>query len=250
MTATVKAPRITAFRLELLTDPNLPLGGPGRSFKGTNALTEFRVEAPAAVAAGAGAAKPAPVKFAAASADFGDAADTPLEPNFDDKSGKSASPARSRSPSTTRRERLGHRCRTGAATHRARPSSRWRPDRPRRGNAAGLPAKQNHGGWNRDDLMNNNLGRFRLSYTAAPNPVAIRCRRPSEISPPGREAPATQSHAVFSLWRTTVAGFKDANDKIAALATQHPEPATSQMVLEAPPVPRAATRACSSAATG
>ena len=36
---------ITAFRLELLTDPNLPMGGPGRSIKGTGALTEFRVEA-------------------------------------------------------------------------------------------------------------------------------------------------------------------------------------------------------------
>ena len=31
--------------LELLNDPNLPLGGPGRSIKGTGALTEFEVEA-------------------------------------------------------------------------------------------------------------------------------------------------------------------------------------------------------------
>ena len=37
--------KITAFRLELLNDPNLPLGGPGRSIKGTGALTEFEVEA-------------------------------------------------------------------------------------------------------------------------------------------------------------------------------------------------------------
>ena len=36
---------ITAFRLELLTDPNLPCGGPGRSLRGTCALTEFLVEA-------------------------------------------------------------------------------------------------------------------------------------------------------------------------------------------------------------
>ena len=36
---------ITAFRLELLNDPNLPLGGPGRSIRGTGALTEFEVEA-------------------------------------------------------------------------------------------------------------------------------------------------------------------------------------------------------------
>ena len=41
-----------AFRLELLTDPNLPLGGPGRSIKGTGALTEFEVEAAPADDAG------------------------------------------------------------------------------------------------------------------------------------------------------------------------------------------------------
>ena len=39
-----------AFRLELLTDPNLPLGGPGRSIKGTGALTEFKVDAAPAAA--------------------------------------------------------------------------------------------------------------------------------------------------------------------------------------------------------
>ena len=36
---------MTAFRLELLNDSNLPLRGPGRSVKGTAALTEFEVEA-------------------------------------------------------------------------------------------------------------------------------------------------------------------------------------------------------------
>ncbi len=35
---------VTAFRLELLNDPNLPRGGPGRSIQGTAALTEFSVE--------------------------------------------------------------------------------------------------------------------------------------------------------------------------------------------------------------
>ena len=48
---TVKTPvaPITAFRIELLTDPNLPLDGPGRSIQGTTApLTEFQVTAAAA----------------------------------------------------------------------------------------------------------------------------------------------------------------------------------------------------------
>ncbi len=36
---------IRAVRLELLNDPNLPLSGPGRSIKGTGALTEIKIEA-------------------------------------------------------------------------------------------------------------------------------------------------------------------------------------------------------------
>src|SRR5262249_11528517 len=36
---------ITAVRLELLNDPNLPRGGPGRSIFGLFGLTEFRVSA-------------------------------------------------------------------------------------------------------------------------------------------------------------------------------------------------------------
>ncbi len=51
---------ITAFRLELLNDTNLPRNGPGRSIKGTGALTEFVVHAAPADAPG----KKARVKFA------------------------------------------------------------------------------------------------------------------------------------------------------------------------------------------
>ena len=36
---------ITAIRLEMLNDRDLPLGGPGRSIKGTAALSELRIEA-------------------------------------------------------------------------------------------------------------------------------------------------------------------------------------------------------------
>src|SRR5262249_10224740 len=38
MTVKTEVKNITAFRLEQLNDPNLPLGGPGRSLKGTGAL--------------------------------------------------------------------------------------------------------------------------------------------------------------------------------------------------------------------
>jgi hypothetical protein len=232
MTATVKAPKITAFRLELLTDPNLPLGGPGRSFKGTGALTEFAVEASAV----GGTAKPARLKLAKASADFGDAPDSPLEPNFDDKSGKKrvtgpvafaiddkdetawgidAGPGRRNSP------------RKAVFTLAA-------PIVHVKGTRLVFLLKQNHGGWNSDDLMNNNLGRFRLSYTAAASPVADplpKAVRDILAIPRDKRSPA-QVNAVFSHWRTTVPAFTEANAKIEALARQHPEPATSQMILE------------------
>src|SRR5262249_30224059 len=70
---------IRAFRLELLNDPNLPAGGPGRSFMGTCALTEFKGEV-------AGAKEPGQkttVKIEKASADYANPA-RPLEPTTDD----------------------------------------------------------------------------------------------------------------------------------------------------------------------
>ena len=76
---------ITAFRLELLTDPNLPCGGPGRSFKGTCALTEFKVEAIDAK----NPTNKVVVKFEKATADI-EPPEAPLEPNFGDKSDKNA----------------------------------------------------------------------------------------------------------------------------------------------------------------
>ena len=65
---------ISAFRLELLTDPNLPCSGPGRSFKGTCALTEFKVEAHDA----SFPTNKVTVKFSKATADF-EQPETPLE---------------------------------------------------------------------------------------------------------------------------------------------------------------------------
>ena len=45
MRGTTGLKSVTGFRLELLNDPNLPCNGPGRSFMGTCALSEFNVDA-------------------------------------------------------------------------------------------------------------------------------------------------------------------------------------------------------------
>src|SRR5436309_15817903 len=80
LTVTNELQNISAFRLELLTDPNLPCDGPGRSFKGTCALTEFKVDAIEAK----NPTNKVQAKFPSATADF-DQSETPLESNFEDK---------------------------------------------------------------------------------------------------------------------------------------------------------------------
>src|SRR5262249_27964306 len=83
VTLTTPAQKITAFRLEQLNDPNLPLGGPGRSIKGTAALTEFKVRVKAIGKEGEGEW----VKFIRASADV-NPGEKPLEAIFYDKTDK------------------------------------------------------------------------------------------------------------------------------------------------------------------
>jgi hypothetical protein len=228
---------ITAVRLELLNDPNLPLGGPGRSTLGLFALTEFRVTA--APADNPGQRKD--VKILRATADVNPPI-RELAPIFDDRS---------------KRRRV-----TGPIEYAidGKDETAWTTDiGPGRSN---VPRKavfvfeepiafpkgaeltfrltQNHGGWNSDDNQNNNLGRFRFSVTDEPNPVAdplpAGVRAVLGIAPEKR-TPA-QVDAVFGYWRKTMSEWKEANARIEALWRQHPEGA-SQLVLEEQGRPRA-----------
>jgi hypothetical protein len=81
--AETRLPRITAVRLELLNDPNLPHGGPGRSIYGTCALTEFRVEAAPLDHPG----QRKPLKFVKSTADV-NPPERELDQAFDDRSGR------------------------------------------------------------------------------------------------------------------------------------------------------------------
>ncbi len=218
---------LTAFRLELLTDPNLPCNGPGRSFKGTCALTEFKVEASDAH----DRTNKINVKFSKATADY-EQTETPLESNFYDKSEKKrvTGPAQfaidandetawgiDAGPGRRNQERkIVFECSTNI------------------GFAGGtvllIQLVQNHGGWNSDDLMNNNLGRFRLSVStnsgpAQADPLPARVRSILGV-PRDRRTPA-QNAAVFTYWRTTVSEFKETNDKIERLWKEWPNGSTA-----------------------
>ena len=228
----LEAGTVTAFRLELLTDPRLPLGGPGRSFRGTSALTEFTVEY-------ARESEPEAWKTAAisgATADVNPSIEW-LDPFlFPDKENK--------------RRVLGD---VGFAIDGFEMSAWLIDGGPGRRNvprkavfqlAEPLVADEplflkfnlsmKHGGWNSDDNQSLNLGRYRLSYTAEPgavaDPLPAEVRRIIADVPRDRRTPQ-QDWAVFSQWRTTVPEWAAANRRIEELWRKYPE-GSSQLVLE------------------
>ena len=227
---------ITAFRLELLTDPSLPLGGPGRSLKGIGALTEFVVEAAPADAP----TKVTKLKFVRATADF----EQPvmlLEPIFDDKSGKQRTTGPAEFAIDGKDETawgidagpgLRNQSRKAVFTLAA-------PISYPQGTILTISLVQDHGGWNSDDNQTNNLGRFRLSVTgtlgatADPLPKDVR----DILSIPAGERTPFQVQSIFSYWRTTVPEWKAENDKIAEIWRGYPE-GSAQLVMEARTVPR------------
>ncbi|HVS39401.1 MAG TPA: DUF1553 domain-containing protein [Gemmataceae bacterium] len=227
------AKNITAFRMELLNDPNLPRGGPGRSIYGTAALSEFAVEAEIG-------GKTEQLKFARATADY-NPPETPLDSIYDDKSGKK----RLIGPASFA---IDGNDDTAWATDRD-PGRRNQPheivftlEKPLEnpnGTTLTFAIKQNGGGWNSDDNQNHNLGRFRLSLTATAgadaDPVAPAVRQ--ILAVPRDKRTPEQEDAVFGCWRTTVADWANADKRIEDLWKDYPE-GTTQLVLKTREQPR------------
>jgi hypothetical protein len=220
---------ISSFRLELLNDPNLPLGGPGRSIYGTGALTEFEVEVESP-----GMEKPEKIKVSSASADI-NLPETELAKIYFDKSNK----RRVTGPidfAIDGKEET-------AWGHDAGPTLR---NLPRKAvfnlakpidNSDGktrihVYLSQKHGGWNSDDNQNQNLGRIRLSVsddaTAVADPLPMNARE--ALSIPANQRSPQQQQAIFSYWRSTVSEWREANASISDLMRSLPS-GSSQLVL-------------------
>ena len=219
---------IRAFRLELLNDHNLPASGPGRSFMGTCALTQFRVEAPDPK----DPAKKATPKFKQALADYGNP-DRPLEPNFYDKSDKVRITG-GVAYAIDDKDETAWGIDQGPGRRNQPRVAIFVPEQPvelATGAELHIYLRQMHGGWNSDDNMNNNLGRFRLSVTDAPDfspEVETLPPRVREIlnTPREQRSPA-QIAALFSYWRTTAPEWKETNDKLENLWGEWPMGATT-----------------------
>ncbi|MFN7948785.1 MAG: PSD1 and planctomycete cytochrome C domain-containing protein [Blastocatellia bacterium] len=220
---------ITAFRLELLNDPNLPLGGPGRSIWGTGALTEFEVEA----APANDPRKIERIKLVKATADYNQP-ERELEPIFNDKSNR----RRVTGPvefAIDGKDETAWGIDTGPGLRNVPRKAVFIAEKPiafAGGTILNIYLKQNHGGWNSDDNQNNNLGRMRLSITTAPDakadplPAGVR----EILALPREQRTKAQVETVFSYWRATVPEWAEYNRQIAELWKQHPE-GSSQLVL-------------------
>jgi mono/diheme cytochrome c family protein len=214
-------PEIGAFQIEQLTDPNLPLGGPGRSFMGTSALTEFMVDAAPADAPD----KKVRIKLVKATSDF-EQAEKPLEPTFADKTDRKrvTGPA---AYAIDGNDETAWGIDAGPGRRNVDRKAVFLPEKPIK-NAKGtiftFHLRQAHGGWNSDDHQNNNLGRFRLSVTGArdvvADPVPKRVREILAI--PAAKRTAAQTAAVFSYFRTTVPAWKKENARVDELWKGYP----------------------------
>lgn len=221
---------IRAFRLELLPDPNLPANGPGRSFKGTCALTEFKVDA----ADLGNPTNKVSVKIVKATADYANE-ERDLEPNFNDKSGRARITGPIEFAIDDKDETAwgidagpGRRNQVRNAVFVASTNIAFRG-----GTVLTFHLKNNHGGWNSDDHQNNNIGRFRLSVTGSKNaqadPLPRRVRDVLQI--PRDRRSEKQIEEVFSYWRNSVPRFRETNEQIELLWGQFPEGATALTII-------------------
>lgn len=213
-------PEVRTLRLELLNDPYLPLGGPGRSMGGTAALSEYHLRING---------KNATFKTATASIN---PPDSKLDPT--------RYPLNASRPPDKRL--TGH----AAYAIDGDNNTAWTTDRgPGRSNdpqvlvleltepllnapTADLKTNllQRHGGFNSDDNQTFNIGRFRLSFSESePNeldslpPLVLEALTAEERTP-------EQEARLFSHWRNLNPALSE-NDEIERLWRSHPKPAVA-----------------------
>ena len=182
--STSNAPKITAVRLELLNDPNLPLRRAGpvdlRHVRADRVpgRRPRRSISPS---------KRTSSKFAKRHGRRESARARAGTRSSTTRAASGASPGRSNTPSTATTKPPGASTSApAAATCRGRPCSCSR-SRSKLPGGVRLTFKlaQNHGGWNSDDNQNNNLGRFRFSVTDGRErrrPIPLPRRRPRRSS--------------------------------------------------------------------
>lgn len=223
-TSSLNIPSIQSARLEVMNDPYLPMNGPGRSTRGTGALTEFVLRA------GSQADKLEKLPFINPVASV-NPPEKPLDPM--------------RFPSDEKRQPDNRRTGPAAMALDNDQKTAWTNERDalRNNEPAVLTFSlekpfavdgtmhfkynlvQNHGGHNSDENQTYNLGRIRLSV-AATLPNALDQLPPLVLdallaSPEKRSA--EQEQRLFAHWREQQSAFTAETQEIEALFAQAPQ---------------------------
>jgi len=213
---------VTAFRFELLTDPNLPCHGPGRSLQGICALTDFTVDV-----SPLNSTNQTRIKFSQTTADFAQP-ESKLSPEHFDK----ALPNRVVGPvafASDNDDRTAWGIDAGPGRRNADRVAVFECATP-----AGFPEGtiwdfrlvQRHGGAVNDAHQNFNIGRFRLSMTTNAGPIVadkVPKRVRDILAIPSEKRSTTQIGVLFSHWRMTQPEFAETNERIEKLRAQWPE---------------------------
>jgi hypothetical protein len=240
--------RITAVKVEMLNDPNLPHSGPGRSVDGTWALSEIELQVPKVDDAGNETWHKVAWQSATATIDL---PQLTLGDQYSDKTKNERllgpvrfaidgdlntawhgdhGPGRRNDPQTAMFV-LAEPIAAATVDGKASPI-RFR-----------IKLSQNHGGWNSDDNQTHNLGRFRVSVTNDPSP-AIKPLPPRVMEaisiPIGQrdERQTLQSILPFIRQDHLLKGVAGAIDK----AWENYPTGTSQLVLAQRETPRQTRR--------
>jgi hypothetical protein len=226
-------PEIRAARLEVLNDPYLPMNGPGRSTRGTGALSEFVLRA------GATAEKVEPLPWTNPVASV-NATEKPLD--------------HLRFPSDPHRKPDDRKIGPIAFALDGNEKTAWSNERDAARNNDPVVMTfelaqpfstggtihfrynlvQRHGGYNSDENQTFNLGRIRLSV-AATLPNAL-----DQLPPLVKEAlllepekrSAIQEQRLFAHWRESQAQFAETTQKIESLYAKVPQPTWALVAAE------------------
>ncbi|MBX3433429.1 MAG: PSD1 domain-containing protein [Pirellulales bacterium] len=238
--AVVELPSISAIRVELLNDPNLPLGGPGRGRRGLCYLSEIRVFAAPVDAPD----QKTELKLAAAYADVNPPPATlPRTDEDGEKPDRLVGPVEL---SVDGDDLTAWSIDIGPGRSNVPRQAVFVLDKPL---ACAKPMRvtvtlaQLHGGRSLFSLMTDIFGRFRLSATAASyDGSAMAPARVAEaLATPAASRTPAQLAELFTAWRTTRPEWQATNSAIDALWAAHPRGAT-QLVVEERTTPRRTCR--------
>ncbi|VAX37886.1 hypothetical protein MNBD_PLANCTO02-3192 [hydrothermal vent metagenome] len=232
---TLKAPlKAGSFQVEMLTDDNLPAQGPGRGINGLYALSEFSVEV---IEPQNPKSKTKPkkrkLKFIRATSDA-NGKRTQLPLFYQGKLGNRGFLGPAEYAIDGKNETAWGNVFAGAGRRNRASKIVFQLKNPEefvKGTKLTIVLTQKHGGWNSNEPVNLNLGRFRLSTTedshmiADPLPKKVR----KLLSVPYNRRTARDINTIFSYWRTTVPSWKSANARIEKFWKMHPE-GTTQLV--------------------